>query len=241
MNPQVHRMFWDPREVQQCTLLSIKTGGCTEDCKYCSQSVRYKTHVKPTPQMKVAEVVEAAQRAKVRMQACLYACIHDEWHATEGTHLHIHTPSIRPPTHPSSSRRRRGRRASAWARRGGSWATRRTPSATSSTWSSRSVRASVPGSLGPRVNAVPVPACLASRECRRYVDTHIIIISSPPLITTTHTTRHTMKPGERAGPGGVRDPGDAQPGAGEAAQGGGAHGLQPQPRHLPRVLPQGES
>jgi hypothetical protein len=30
-------MFWDPREVQQCTLLSIKTGGCTEDCKYCSQ------------------------------------------------------------------------------------------------------------------------------------------------------------------------------------------------------------
>jgi len=28
-----HRMFWDPKEVQQCTLLSIKTGGCTEDCR----------------------------------------------------------------------------------------------------------------------------------------------------------------------------------------------------------------
>lgn len=40
-NPQVHRMFWDPREVQQCTLLSIKTGGCTEDCKYCSQVSGY--------------------------------------------------------------------------------------------------------------------------------------------------------------------------------------------------------
>jgi len=60
----VHRMFWNPREVQQCTLISIKTGGCTEDCGYCSQSVKHKTHVKPTPQMKVAEVVEAARRAK---------------------------------------------------------------------------------------------------------------------------------------------------------------------------------
>lgn len=33
----VHRMYFNPREVQQCTLISIKTGGCTEDCKYCSQ------------------------------------------------------------------------------------------------------------------------------------------------------------------------------------------------------------
>jgi len=60
----VHRMYWDPSEVQQCTLLSIKTGGCTEDCSYCSQSVRHKTFVKPTPTMKVQEVLEAARRAK---------------------------------------------------------------------------------------------------------------------------------------------------------------------------------
>eukprot|EP00904_Undaria_pinnatifida_P012186 jgi/Undpi1/8098/HiC_scaffold_24.g10570.m1 len=60
----VHRMFFDPTEVQQCTLLSIKTGGCTEDCGYCSQSVRHKTFVKPTPQMKVDEVIAAAKRAK---------------------------------------------------------------------------------------------------------------------------------------------------------------------------------
>lgn len=60
----VHRMFFDPREVQQCTLLSIKTGGCTEDCGYCSQSVKHKTFVKPTPQMKVDEVLRAAERAK---------------------------------------------------------------------------------------------------------------------------------------------------------------------------------
>lgn len=59
-----HRMYWDPSEVQQCTLLSIKTGGCTEDCSYCSQSTRHKTFVKPTPTMKVNKVLEAAQRAK---------------------------------------------------------------------------------------------------------------------------------------------------------------------------------
>jgi len=50
--------------VQKCTLLSIKTGGCNEDCKYCAQSSRYKTEVKPTPMMSVDAVVEAAARAK---------------------------------------------------------------------------------------------------------------------------------------------------------------------------------
>jgi len=61
----VHRMYWDPSEVQQCTLLSIKTGGCTEDCSYCSQSTRHKTFVKPTPTMKVNKVLEAARQAKM--------------------------------------------------------------------------------------------------------------------------------------------------------------------------------
>ncbi|CAH0493314.1 hypothetical protein KXD40_008826 [Peronospora effusa] len=60
----VHRMHFDPTEVQQCTLLSIKTGGCTEDCKYCSQSSHHKTFVKPEPTKKVQEVVEMARRAK---------------------------------------------------------------------------------------------------------------------------------------------------------------------------------
>ncbi len=59
-----HRMYWNASEVQQCTLLSIKTGGCTEDCSYCSQSTRHKTFVKPTPTMKVQQVLEAAKRAK---------------------------------------------------------------------------------------------------------------------------------------------------------------------------------
>ena len=59
-----HRQNFDPLEVQRCTLLSIKTGGCNEDCKYCAQSTRYKTPVKPTPMMSVDAVVEAATRAK---------------------------------------------------------------------------------------------------------------------------------------------------------------------------------
>ena len=60
----VHRMYWNAAEVQQCTLLSIKTGGCTEDCSYCSQSTRHKTFVKPEPTMKVKQVLEAARQAK---------------------------------------------------------------------------------------------------------------------------------------------------------------------------------
>lgn len=59
----VHRAYWES-DIQKCTLLSIKTGGCTENCGYCSQSSRYKTHVKPTRQMAVDDVLEAARRAK---------------------------------------------------------------------------------------------------------------------------------------------------------------------------------
>ncbi|CAK9006224.1 unnamed protein product [Durusdinium trenchii] len=60
----VHRQFFDPKEVQQSTLLSIKTGGCGENCGYCSQSQSFKTSVKPTHMMKVDEVLEAARKAK---------------------------------------------------------------------------------------------------------------------------------------------------------------------------------
>ncbi|KAJ1636826.1 hypothetical protein T492DRAFT_956500 [Pavlovales sp. CCMP2436] len=60
----VHRANFDPLEVQKCTLLSIKTGGCSEDCKYCSQSNKYVTDVKATPTMQLDEVLAAARRAK---------------------------------------------------------------------------------------------------------------------------------------------------------------------------------
>ena len=63
---QIHRRFHPPDRVQLATLCSIKTGGCPEDCAYCSQSVHYSTGVKPEPLMSVEEVVERARRAKER-------------------------------------------------------------------------------------------------------------------------------------------------------------------------------
>lgn len=60
----VHRIHHNPREVQQSTLLSIKTGGCSEDCGYCSQSQHHKTMVKPTKMEKVDDVLVKAREAK---------------------------------------------------------------------------------------------------------------------------------------------------------------------------------
>jgi biotin synthase len=60
----VHRRYHNPAEVQQCTLLSIKTGACPEDCSYCAQSSRYKTAVTPEKLLDVETVVTAAQIAK---------------------------------------------------------------------------------------------------------------------------------------------------------------------------------
>ncbi|MBN9094046.1 Biotin synthase [Pandoraea pnomenusa] len=61
---QVHREHFDANAVQLSTLLSIKTGGCPEDCSYCPQSARYDTGVQAEKLMPVDEVVAAAKRAK---------------------------------------------------------------------------------------------------------------------------------------------------------------------------------
>jgi biotin synthase len=60
----IHREHFDPNRVQISQLVSIKTGGCPEDCGYCSQSAHHKTGVKPTKLMTLAEVREAARAAK---------------------------------------------------------------------------------------------------------------------------------------------------------------------------------
>ncbi len=60
----VHRAHFDPNAVQVSTLLSIKTGGCSEDCGYCPQAARYHTEVENEPLMKLADVLSAAQAAK---------------------------------------------------------------------------------------------------------------------------------------------------------------------------------
>ena len=62
----VHRAHHDPRQVQQCTLLSIKTGGCPETCNYCAQSSSWKetTELKAERLMAMDDVLNAARRAK---------------------------------------------------------------------------------------------------------------------------------------------------------------------------------
>jgi biotin synthase len=60
----VHREYSDPQEVQVCTLLSVKTGGCPEDCSYCPQAARYHTDVKVQKLMEVDEVLSSAKAAK---------------------------------------------------------------------------------------------------------------------------------------------------------------------------------
>jgi biotin synthase len=60
----VHRAHHKENEVQLCTLLSVKTGGCSEDCAYCPQSAHYETKVEPEKILDVAEVVRRATKAK---------------------------------------------------------------------------------------------------------------------------------------------------------------------------------
>src|SRR5262244_1033266 len=59
-----HRQYFDPAEVQLCQLLSIKTGGCPEDCAYCPQSAHYETGVERQKLMRVDAVIAEARAAK---------------------------------------------------------------------------------------------------------------------------------------------------------------------------------
>jgi len=61
---QIHRNYHDPNKVQISTLMSIKTGGCPEDCKYCSQSIRYETAVELEKTLPLDEVIKQAKEAK---------------------------------------------------------------------------------------------------------------------------------------------------------------------------------
>lgn len=62
----VHRQYFNPNEVQTSTLVNIKSGGCAEDCSYCSQSARNYTDVEKEQMMEVQEVIEQALVAKER-------------------------------------------------------------------------------------------------------------------------------------------------------------------------------
>lgn len=61
---EIHRRFHPPSEVQLCTLLSIKTGACPEDCAYCPQSAHHRTQLEPEKLMDVGRVLESARVAR---------------------------------------------------------------------------------------------------------------------------------------------------------------------------------
>lgn len=72
---RIHSEFHNPAELQVCSLISIKTGGCPEDCKYCAQSSRYQTSVSAQPLMQYEAVLYEAKRAVARgaSRVCLGA------------------------------------------------------------------------------------------------------------------------------------------------------------------------
>jgi biotin synthase len=74
---QVHRAHFEPNQVQLSTLLSIKTGGCPEDCAYCPQSASFETGVEAGKLMPLAEVVQAARAAKA--QGATRFCMGAAW------------------------------------------------------------------------------------------------------------------------------------------------------------------
>jgi biotin synthase len=74
---QLHREFHDPTRVQFCRLLSVKTGGCPEDCTYCPQSAHYTTEVSRGGLLPVAEVAEFAEKA--RAEGATRFCMGAAW------------------------------------------------------------------------------------------------------------------------------------------------------------------
>src|SRR5205823_15001018 len=73
----VHLEHWHGKEVQRCSLLSIKTGGCSEDCAYCAQSGHYSTGVERGDLMPLDQVLSAAKRA--RAQGATRFCMGAAW------------------------------------------------------------------------------------------------------------------------------------------------------------------
>src|SRR5260370_39132251 len=70
----IYLCHWPQDEVQLCTLLSIKTGGCSEDCAYCAQSARYKSGVQAEKLMDPEEVLEVARQARLNGSTCFCMC-----------------------------------------------------------------------------------------------------------------------------------------------------------------------
>ena len=90
---QVHREHFDANEVQLSTLLSIKTGGCAEDCGYCPQSSHFETEVKASKLMPLSEVMKAAQAAKD--QGATRFCMGAAWRSPKERDMERVTEMVR--------------------------------------------------------------------------------------------------------------------------------------------------
>src|SRR6202007_2492653 len=90
---KVHREHFDPNTVQLSTLLSIKTGGCPEDCAYCPQSSSFDTGVEAGKLMPLAEVVQAAQAAKA--QGATRFCMGAAWRSPKERDMERLTEMVR--------------------------------------------------------------------------------------------------------------------------------------------------
>ncbi|MFZ4125684.1 MAG: biotin synthase BioB [Rickettsiales bacterium] len=89
----VHRQHFDPNAVQVSTLCSIKTGGCPEDCNYCSQSASFETPVKATKLMEHDTVLEAAKKAKDA--GATRFCMGAAWRSPKGRDMDKVTALVR--------------------------------------------------------------------------------------------------------------------------------------------------
>ena len=82
---QLHRKYHDPNKIQISTLMSIKTGGCPEDCKYCSQSIRYDTDIKLEKTLPITEIIQQAKEAK--KNGATRFCMGAAWRNLSNTNL----------------------------------------------------------------------------------------------------------------------------------------------------------
>lgn len=90
---QVHRENFNANEIQRSALISIKTGGCSEDCSYCSQSARYQTATEREALMQVEDVVNAAKEAKAN--GATRFCMGAAWRGPKEQQMEVVTQMIR--------------------------------------------------------------------------------------------------------------------------------------------------
>lgn len=79
----IHKAYHVPNQVQVCSLISIKTGGCPEDCRYCPQSARYQTDVHATAMMQEEEILTCAKKAIAN--GCTRICLGAAWRSVKNS------------------------------------------------------------------------------------------------------------------------------------------------------------